>query len=116
MKSTTKNKGRISSLLEAYDKKATVSVVEIPENDFVVTGKKVADIIKREKKAGNEVALDITSARKAIASPALIVADKFKADHIFYLYIEDVTNADRPYMMIPLKIQHPNDFLKGGKQ
>jgi hypothetical protein len=116
MKSTTKNKGRISSLLEAYDKKATVSVVEIPENDFVVTGKKVADIIKREKKAGNEVALDITSARKAIASPALIVADKFKADHIFYLYIEDVTNANRPYMMIPLKIQHPNDFLEGGKR
>lgn len=115
MKGATKNKDRVSILLQGYGRKATVTMVEIPENDFVVIGEKIADILKKEKKAGNEVALDITSARKAIASPALIVADKFKADHIFYLYLEDVANANRPYMMIPLKIQHSNDFLSGGK-
>ncbi|TET90095.1 MAG: hypothetical protein E3J35_07680 [Methanomassiliicoccales archaeon] len=115
VKGASKNKERVSALLEGYDRKVTVSIVEIPENNFVEIGNTIADIVKREKKARNEVALDITSARKAIASPALIVADKYKADHIFYLYIEDVTNANRPYMMIPMKIQHSNDFLSGGK-
>jgi hypothetical protein len=116
LEGATRNKERIASLLEGHDKKADISIVEIPENDFVVIGNKVADLIKGEKDAGNEVALDITSARKAIASPALIVADKYKADHIFYLYIENVTNADRPYLMIPLGIQHPTDFLRGGEK
>ncbi|MFQ6061486.1 MAG: hypothetical protein ACE5KV_09400, partial [Thermoplasmata archaeon] len=104
MAATQKNKERIEALLEAYGKRATISVIEIPENDFLATGRKIAELLRREKGAGKEIALDITSARKAIASPALIVADKFKADHIFYLYIEDVTNANRPHMMIPLRI------------
>lgn len=114
MKGAQRNKERVKALLEGCAKAPAIVMVEIPENDFIVTGKKISDIIKKEKKANNQVALDITSARKAISSPALIAADRFRADHIFYLYIEDITNADRPYLMIPLNIQHPNDFLQGG--
>ncbi len=116
IKGANRNSKRITALLEGCDKDPTITVVEIPENDFVVTGRKVSEIIRKEKKENNKVALDITSARKAIASPALIAADRFKADHIFYLYIEDTANADRPYMMIPLRIQHSNDFLQGGRR
>ncbi len=115
-KSIHRCRERISTLLKGYDKEATITTVEIPENDFVAVGKKIADIIKKEKKAKNRVALDITPARKAISSPALIAADEFDADHIFYLYIEDITNADRPYMMIPLMIQHSTDFRQGGSK
>jgi hypothetical protein len=114
MKGANRNSKRITALLEGCDKDPIITVVEIPENDFIVTGKKISEMIKKEKKSNNKVALDITSARKAIASPALIAADRFKADHIFYLYIQDITNANRPYMMIPLNIQHSNDFLQGG--
>ena len=115
-KGAERNKKRINALLEGCDKEPTTTMVEIPENDFIVTGKKISEIIKKEKKAKNKVALDITSARKAISSPALIAADRHRVDHIFYLYIEDVTNANRPYLMIPLNIQHSNDFLSGGKE
>lgn len=115
MKGAERNRKRINALLEGCDKEPTITTVEIPENDFILTGKKISDIIKKEKKAKNKVALDITSARKAISSPALIAADRHRADHIFYLYIEDVTNANRPYLMIPLNIQHSNDFLQGGE-
>ena len=114
MKGAQRNEQRILTLLEGRDKKPSIIIVEIPENDFIATGKKISDIIKKEKKEKNRVALDITSARKAISSPALIAADRHRADHIFYLYIEDATNADRPYLMIPLIIQHSNDFLQGG--
>lgn len=116
MKGAQRNKERILTLLESCDKKPSITIVEIPENDFIVTGKKISDIIKKEKKANNEVALDITSARKAISSPALIAADRHRADHIFYLYIDDATNANRPYLMIPFIIQHSNDFLHGGNE
>ncbi len=115
-KSVHRCRERISTLLEGFGKKVTITTVEIPENDFLAVGTKIADIIKKEKKAKNSVALDITPARKAIASPALIAANEFNADHIFYLYIEDITNANRPYMMIPLNIQHSTDFRQvGGK-
>lgn len=116
MEGALRNKQRILMLLKECDKEPTIITVEIPENDFVATGKKISDIIKKEKKSKNKVALDITSARKAISSPALIAADRHKADHIFYLYIDDTTNANRPYMMIPLFIQHSNDFLTGGRE
>jgi hypothetical protein len=116
MKGAKRNERRILTLLEGCDKKPSITMVEIPENDFIATGQTITDIIKKEKKAKNEVALDITSSRKAIASPALIAADRHRADHIFYLYIEDTTNADRPYLMIPLTIQHSNDFLQEGSR
>ncbi len=116
MKGAKRNKNRIKVLLEGCDKEPTIIMIEIPENDFIVTGKKISEIIKKEKKDKNMVALDITSARKAISSPALIAADRHRADHIFYLYIEDITNANRPYLMIPLNIQHSNDFLQGGRK
>jgi hypothetical protein len=116
MEGARRNKQRILTLLEGCDKEPTIIMIEIPENDFVATGKKISDIIKKEKKSKNKVALDITSARKAISSPALIAADRHKADHIFYLYIDDTTNANRPYLMIPLTIQHSNDFLTEGNE
>jgi hypothetical protein len=116
LKGAQRNKQRVLTLLQGCDKEPIIVMVEIPENDFVATGQKISDIIKKEKKAKNKVALDITSARKAISSPALIAADRHKADHIFYLYIEDATNAGRPYLMIPLIIQHSNDFLTGARE
>jgi hypothetical protein len=116
MKGAQRNSERILTLMESYGKKPSITIIEIPENDFVETGKKISDIFKKEKKAKNKIALDITSARKAIASPALIAADNQRVDHIFYLYIENTANASRPHLMIPLSIQHLNDFLQGGNE
>ena len=39
-------------------------------------------------------------------------AGKVKVDHIFYLYIESLQNASRPYLEIPLDLQSSHDLLK----
>ena len=100
----------IESLLVGYDIEPTVKTVELRKEDYVSIGTKVGKIVREGKKDG-EVSVDITPGRKRYAFAALIAAVKENADHIFYLYLENLWNANRPYPMIPY-ILHQIDDLK----
>ncbi|MEE9341206.1 MAG: hypothetical protein V3V21_06040 [Thermoplasmata archaeon] len=107
--------GPAEELLRSYGVEPEVSVHVVPETDFINrVAEKVAEIIKEEKKKGNEVALDITPARKALALPAYTSALNHGADHVFYLFLRDLRHANRPYPMIPYFLHDWRDFVRKG--
>jgi hypothetical protein len=60
--------------------------------------------------------LDITPGRKAVVLGSLFAGwTNHLFDHIFYLYIESLRNANRPYMLIPMSIQVSHDIMKEGR-
>ncbi|HDP96302.1 MAG TPA: hypothetical protein ENN25_01225 [Euryarchaeota archaeon] len=104
--------GWMDTLLKSRGKEAEISKVNLQEDNFAAVGKKISRLIEEEKSSGNEVALDITPGRKAIVSSAILAAREKEADHVFYLYIENLRNAARPYPMIPFHLQHFVDLQK----
>jgi hypothetical protein len=96
----------IRTLTESYGKRVDPVTMEIDEGEFTSSGKKITATMEAERAAGNEVAIDITPGRKAIISSALLSAWQKQVDHVFYLYLEDMRNADNPYPMIPFHLQH----------
>lgn len=96
----------ITTLLRSYGKEVEPITERIEEGEFASSGRKITEVMERERSAGSEVAIDITPGRKAIVSSALISAWQKQVDHVFYLYLEDMRNADNPYPMIPYHLQH----------
>jgi len=100
-------------LLDEYGAKNTeIEEVPINEADFAASGKRVFEVLEKEKSQGNEIAIDITPGRRAVISSALMAAWKHEIDHIFYLYLDDFRNPQNPYPMIPFNFQHFVDLKK----
>ncbi len=99
-------------LLKEHGSPADVELVEVPGDDVKEIGNTVNEIIGAENERGNEVAVDVTPGTKATVLGTVIGAGKVKVDHIFYLYIESLQNASRPYLEIPLDLQSSHDLLK----
>lgn len=76
--------------------------------DFVKMVQRVLDLIKKRKKEGDVIAVDITPGKKTLVAGTLMPINLSDVDHIFYLSIKEM--VPRPYMMIPYQIQHLNDF------
>jgi len=100
-------------LLENYGaKNVPIEEIQIVEGDFAQSGKKVLEVLEKEKSHGNEIAIDITPGRRAVMSSALMAAWKHEIDHIFYLYLDDFRKPDNPYPLIPFHFQHFVDLKK----
>jgi hypothetical protein len=99
-------------LLKEHGSKAEVELVHVPVDEIKEIGRTVGDILTREKELGHEVAVDVTAGTKATVLGTILGRKKAEVDHIFYLYIESLQNASRPYMEIPLELQHSHDLLK----
>jgi len=66
------------------------------------------------KTAGNEVALDITPARKRQALAGVFASYQGNDfSRLFYLYIDNLENASKPYMEIPIVTQELSNLLEG---
>jgi hypothetical protein len=104
-------KRRFQVLLSEYDKKAIIDIIEVAEADFIASGKRINEIVKSEKSKGNTVAIEVTPGRKAMVAGALVPGLQGKADHVFYLYLENIDYSDDMFMRIPLIVQHSHDFI-----
>ncbi|MBA3046549.1 MAG: hypothetical protein KKH41_01595 [Candidatus Thermoplasmatota archaeon] len=94
--------------------KPSIDVHTVEDVDFIAAGKQMSETIQNLKRAGMEVALDITPGRKALIIGALIPAMKQDLEHIYYLEITDMSDAARPYMEIPLQQQKLWDLKAKG--
>lgn len=99
-------------LLKEHGSPAEVALVDVPGDDIKEIGHRVNEIIGEENAKGSEVAVDVTPGTKATVLGTVIGAGKVKVDHIFYLYIDSLQNASRPYLEIPLDLQSSHDLLK----
>ncbi|MEI6796678.1 MAG: hypothetical protein WCK39_07420 [Methanomassiliicoccales archaeon] len=101
----------IAATLEEYDVEPDVRAVEVDEESVLEVRDRVAAILDEESKHGNTVALDVTPGRKGTALGAMLAGGK-RYEHIFYLYISSLDNANRPYLMVPAIRQRPHDLKK----
>jgi hypothetical protein len=103
-------------LLKEYGSKADVSYEVVEGGSVEDVFDKVKKMVGEEKRKGNELALDVTPGRKAAVLGSLLAGwEEGKLglfDHIFYLYIESLRNASRPFILIPISIQHCHDIAK----
>jgi len=98
-------------LLKEHGSPAEVELIEVPGDDIKEIGRRVNEIIGAENGRGSEVAIDVTPGTKATVLGTVIGAGKVRVDRIFYLYIESLQNASRPYLEIPLDLQSSHDLL-----
>ncbi len=78
------------------------------DHDFVKMVRHVIELIKKSKKEGDVIAIDITPGKKTLVAGTLLPINLSDVEHIFYLSIKET--VPRPYMMIPYQIQQLNDF------
>ena len=101
-----------TALLKEYNKKKPhIEIVEVPEADFVESGKRINEFVKKEKSLKNTVAIEVTPGRKAMVAGALVPGIQGKADYVFYLYLEDFEFANKMFMRIPITLKHSHDFM-----
>ncbi|UCE73774.1 MAG: hypothetical protein JSV56_12225 [Methanomassiliicoccales archaeon] len=105
-------KRRFRVLLGEYGKRSQIDIVEVKEADFVASGKRINEIVKKEKNLGNTIAIEITPGRKAMVAGALASGIQGRADFVFYLYLENIDYADNLFLRIPLMVQHSHEFME----
>ena len=106
----------LPSLLDGYEVistsfniKPNIKTVILPEGNISEAGIEVRGLVDSYTKE-DIVALDITSARKALVAGSLLATADNKPAHIFYLKIDSLDNSAKPYLMIPHQIQTLHDF------
>ncbi|MCU0861785.1 MAG: hypothetical protein MUE65_05650 [Methanomassiliicoccales archaeon] len=110
--SADKAAGMLKVLLTESGSKGEVLVRVVPEEDVGGIAEQVKAITSEERRGGHSIALDVTPGKKAaVLGSVLSGMSRNDFDRIFYLYIEDLRNADRPFMEIPLSVQRPHDIL-----
>ena len=107
-----KAENALQTLSKHFGFQSTIHQEVIEEADFLQAGRRISEVVRDLKGKGFEVAVDITPGRKALVAGALIPLSKIEVDHVFYILIDTVEDASKPYMMIPLQIQHLNDFME----
>ena len=86
--------------------------ISLPASAFYEAGKKISTLVKELKADDYEIAIDITGGRKALVAGTLLSIANQGVNHVFYLAIDSLDDASKPYMMIPLSIQHLRDFTE----
>ncbi|MFW6040882.1 MAG: hypothetical protein ACOC85_03500 [Thermoplasmatota archaeon] len=99
----------IKILLTNYDIDAQVFIEMNEDVDLYHTGQRIQDIIEKEDE--NEVALDITGGRKTAVAGALVNPGSKYLKHVFYLYLDKIEGASRPYPSIELDRMKIRDFV-----
>jgi hypothetical protein len=105
-------KKRFEILLKEYGKKARIEIIEVKEADFVGSGRRINEVVKKEKSHGNTIAIEVTPGRKAMVAGALVPGIQGRVDHVFYLYLENFDYADDLFMRIPLTVLYSHDFME----
>jgi hypothetical protein len=104
---------RLKVLLEAYDKAIEPRIIEVDDSSVDSVCEAFKSLFTAEKEAGNAVSMDVTNGRKMMALCALKAWDVKKLEHLFYLYLGSLKDADHPYMCIPLSEQRLCDLREG---
>jgi len=88
----------------------------LPSSDFIEAGKHISKLVTELKTDGYKVAIDITDGRKALVVGTLLSISNLNVDHVLYLSMDSLDDVSKPYMMIPLQIQHLRDFIEDAKR
>lgn len=106
-----------SSCVEGLDKILNVKEIDCDIKEHELKDEfdlmKPAEIMEEILEDDEEVVIDITPARKFMSSSALIEGMRNDVKGIYYLYIDSIEDADRPYLDIPLPRQDLIEMTRG---
>ena len=111
-KQLVKAREGIEILSSAHGFTPEISEISLPSSSFIEAGKQISSLVKQLKADDYEIAIDITGGRKALVAGTLLSIANQGVNHVFYLAIDSLDDASKPYMMIPLSIQHLRDFTE----
>jgi len=98
-----------------YDLKPKISSMILPEGDIIEAGLEIGGLLISLKQ-DYEVSLDVTSARKALVVGTILATTENKPDHIYYLMIDTLEDASKPYSMITKQHQTLIDFREQARR
>ena len=98
----------ISKLLGGYELEPSVDIRLMDNADFYHAGEEVLEVVDGDE---DSVALDITGGRKALVAGALVNPGAHRLKHVFYLYLDEIRDADRPYPSIDYDRMMIKDFV-----
>lgn len=101
-------KDDIEILLEGYGFEPSVEIKRMENADFYHAGEEVLELVDGGE---DSVALDITGGRKSLVAGALVNPGAHKLKHVFYLYLDEIKDADRPYPSIDSDRMMIKDFV-----
>ena len=103
-------------LSNEHDSMPDIQQTVLPSSDFIEAGKHISKLVTELKADGYKVAIDITDGRKALVAGTLLSVANLNVDHVLYLSMDSLDDVSKPYMMIPLQIQHLRDFIEDAKR
>jgi len=103
----------LKEILEVEEMDCLVKEHEVKEKFDLMGPAEIVEEIMEESEE-NKIVLDITPARKFMASGSLVQAMKRDIEDVYYLYIDEVDEAaKRPYLDIPLPRQELLEMTGG---
>ncbi len=107
-----KGKVAMEVLNENYEHESNIIIKVVDDVDFVSAGNQLMDKINELGEDEYDISLDITPGRKPLVVASLLPTKKKELEHVYYLEISDLKNADHPYMEIPMEKQRLWDFTE----
>jgi hypothetical protein len=101
-------------VLRAFGSPAETFIEPIDGGDIGSVSTMVRELLERYRKDGDHIAIDVTSGTKDLVLGSLM-NDLSGVEHVFYLHIDSLRNADRPYILIPVERQRIIDVLAEGR-
>jgi hypothetical protein len=101
---------RLRILLHGFNADADISFEKVEAGNISSVSSTIKRLIDEHRAEGNHIAIDVTSGTKDLVLGSLM-NDLTGVDHIFYLRIDSLRNADRPYILIPVEGQQIIDVL-----
>jgi len=103
----------LNQILEIKEIDCTIEKHEVEERFDLMCPANIVEEIMAESEE-NKIILDITPARKFMASGSLVQAMKRDIEDVYYLYIDEVDEAaKKPYLDIPLPRQELLEMTGG---
>lgn len=106
----------LASISRAYGFTPGINSLVVTQGDWLRAGEEIQELVETLKSDGYGVALDITPGRKALVAGALLSTAETVLDHVYYLMIDRLDDAAKPYTMIPFQVQHLTDLVTGVKE
>jgi hypothetical protein len=104
---------RIADLLATYGLAMEPTVKTVEDSSVAGTRAAFQKLFGEIIGSSSEAVLDVTNGRKMMVMSALSAPDARRLNHIYYLYIDTLEDADHPYMCIPMNRQQVHDFAEG---
>ncbi|MCQ5375821.1 MAG: hypothetical protein NO474_04410 [Methanomassiliicoccales archaeon] len=105
-------KKMLEVLIRGYGLIPEILIEIIKGDEIKEISEKVRKIATGHKERGDKIALEVTPGHKIVVLGSVFAGwSKEIFDYIFYLYVESLFNAKRPYLLIPISTQHLHEII-----